>query len=159
MRKLVVYPLIVVAGFVVGIGLGDGAVWTLLAGPPDMGRADFARTQRPANEFLACTADDPGCADPDLVIEPHAAPPGNVLAAIENGAFLDPHVVRVDDGSDPLHRRYVARTRILKFPDTITVDAVPMGTGTALRISSRSQIGESDFGVNEKRVRRWLSAL
>ena len=81
------------------------------------------------------------------------------MAKVDALAASRPRITRVDDGSDPLHRRYIERTALLKFPDTVSIDAVPTEGGTALRMSSRSQIGESDFGANEERVRAWLAAL
>ena len=157
MRKLILYPLILLAGLLVGLFLSDGSVWTLVAGPPDLGRADYARTDRPMNEFVACVANDPACPEPSLVIARPAAQPESVLGAIAEVAMQQSRVERVDDGSDPLHRRYVARSAFFKFPDTVSINAAPLNGGTALRVSSRSQIGVDDLGANERRVRLWLA--
>ena len=154
MRKFIVYPLIVLAGVFVGLWLGNGSVWTLVYGPPDLGRADYAQAARPSNQFVACAGSDAGCTAPDLTLTIHPASPESVLAVVGEAAR---GAERVDDGSDPLHRRYVARSAAFRFPDTIDVTALPTNGGTALRVSSRSQIGESDFGVNERRVRDWLA--
>ena len=156
MRKFILYPLVLVAGLFAGLLLSDGSVWTLIAGPPDMGRADFARVERPENEFVACS-EGADCARPDLRFGSMTTTPEAALAMVAEK--LGPDAERVDDASDPLHRRYVVRTRWLKFPDTVSIDAAPLDGRTALRISSRSQIGQSDFGVNEARVRDLVAAL
>ena len=156
MRKLLLYPLILVAGLLVGLYLSDGSVWTLVAGPPDMGRETFGEADRPINQFIACTR-GADCVAPNLVLEPHPAGPARLLAILDEWTASEPRVERVDDGSDPLHRRYVARSAFFKFPDTISIDAVPSEGGTAFRFSSRSQIGVDDMGVNRARVRNWLA--
>jgi uncharacterized protein (DUF1499 family) len=56
---------------------------------------------------------------------------------------------------------YVQRSRIIGFPDYITVKAVPMETGlpeagAGLIVYSRSRYGYGDFGVNRARVEAWL---
>ena len=159
MRRLFLYALALAGGLLVGLLLNGTAVWHLVAGPPDLGRADYTIAERPMNHAVACAADDDGCASPDIEAAPLPDAPKAVLDRLDAVATRRPRVTRVDDGSDPLHRRYVARSRWLGFPDTVAVDAVPLNGGTALRMSSRSQIGVDDFGVNEARLREWLAAL
>ena len=54
--------------------------------------------------------------------------------------------------------RYVQRSRLMRYPDTINVKvvALPDGGSTVL-IYSRSQLGRSDMGVNRARIERWIS--
>lgn len=60
---------------------------------------------------------------------------------------------------------YVQRSALFGFPDYITVRFVsataPLDGGSAstLVVFSRSRLGQSDLGVNEKRVTAWLAAL
>ncbi|MFW5641342.1 MAG: DUF1499 domain-containing protein [Roseicyclus sp.] len=53
---------------------------------------------------------------------------------------------------------YVARSRLFGFPDAISIRLHGEGEATRVDILSRSAMGESDFGVNEARVRRWIAA-
>ena len=53
---------------------------------------------------------------------------------------------------------YVARSRIMGFPDAISIRLVPVGGGTRMEIFSRSRFGHSDIGVNAARVTRWIAA-
>lgn len=57
------------------------------------------------------------------------------------------------------HVTYIARSRVVGFPDYISVVAYPQDGGTALAIYGRLRFGRSDFGVNRKRAQRWLAAL
>jgi uncharacterized protein (DUF1499 family) len=48
----------------------------------------------------------------------------------------------------------------MDFPDSITVRFIPLTPDSAtLAIYSRSHYGRNDFGVNEARIRAWLTAL
>jgi uncharacterized protein (DUF1499 family) len=55
---------------------------------------------------------------------------------------------------------YVQRSARFRFPDIITVRFISVSASqSTLEIYSRSVYGESDFGVNRKRIESWLSAL
>ena len=63
----------------------------------------------------------------------------------------------VDDAGDGL--RFIMRSPIFRFPDTINAEFFDVQGGATLAVYSRAQIGYLDFSVNEKRVRRWLTTL
>ncbi len=55
---------------------------------------------------------------------------------------------------------YVQRSRLMRFPDLITVRFVPMDdTHATIAIYSRSVYGKGDMGVNRARVEEWLAKL
>lgn len=55
---------------------------------------------------------------------------------------------------------YVQRSRLLRFPDLITVSFLPVDdTHSTLAIYSRSVYGKGDMGVNRARVEEWLAKL
>ena len=55
---------------------------------------------------------------------------------------------------------YVQRSAWMRFPDYISVRALPAGDKRAtLAVFSRSRYGASDLGVNAKRVSAWLAAI
>ena len=54
---------------------------------------------------------------------------------------------------------YVQRTKLVQFPDYVSVKAVEVDGGSALHIFSRSRFGYSDRGVNKKRILSWLEKL
>ena len=132
-----------------------------LFGPPDLGPITFERLSRRSspNDALVCPPGECGSAPVDI------RPPTYPLAATElrrqvraymsqEGAVL----VAADDAE--LHDRYVARTPLMRFPDTVDVAFFPTDAYHAsLALYSRSQLGYYDFGTNLRRLRRLLEAL
>ncbi|MEQ9518126.1 MAG: DUF1499 domain-containing protein [Parvibaculum sp.] len=73
-------------------------------------------------------------------------------------ALGEPRVVR--KASDEGQRDFVQRSALMRFPDTITFEAIDLGDGkSTCAIYSRSAIGHSDLGVNKKRIDAWLKKL
>ena len=139
---------------------GRERAWEHVA-PADLGPVEFATLQRSGdpNDALAAT---PGALPRGLEAElslPHFdAPPERVIAAVEaRVALLDADAVLV--ASDGTTRRYVTRSRWMRFPDTTVIEAVPTDGGTALRAYARASVGKSDFGANRARLERWLGGL
>ena len=125
-------------------------------GPADLGRVDFAALVRSptSNDALAAT---PALGlDADVVLPLYLAAPDEVMRAIDA-------VIAAEGGevveATPTLRRIVTRSKVMRFPDTNTVEAVPVDGGTALRAYARATVGQSDFGANAERLRRWLGGL
>lgn len=57
------------------------------------------------------------------------------------------------------HATYVVRSRLMGFPDAVSIRLVPEGEATRVEIFSRSRFGQSDLGVNAARVARWTGQL
>ncbi|WP_237213155.1 DUF1499 domain-containing protein [Falsiroseomonas oryziterrae] len=55
--------------------------------------------------------------------------------------------------------QWVARTRLMNYPDLINAQIVELPGGTGLFLYSRSLIGYSDLGVNAKRIADWRAAF
>ena len=71
----------------------------------------------------------------------------------------EPNVVLVKEYSEN-QITFVQYTRFFRFPDEITVEFVPVDSShSTINVFSRSLVGEYDFGVNKKRIQRWLSRL
>ena len=67
-------------------------------------------------------------------------------------------LAHADDAT--LTDRYVQRSVLLGFPDTIVVSHVDRpGDTSTVAIYSRSQLGYGDLGVNRGRIERWLDKL
>ena len=65
---------------------------------------------------------------------------------------------RLDDGGDRLRRRYLAHSPLMRFPDLVTVEIVPLGDKrSSLAVHARARLGHSDMGANRKRVRQMLA--
>ncbi len=119
--------------------------------------ATIERSARP-NDFLAAP---PGATDAqiDLEIATRSVSPRDLLARFHAAVRAKPRVEVIAGGLDEGMITYMQRSRVIGFPDYITVKAVETGEGASLIIYSRSRYGSSDLGVNEKRVTAWLAAL
>jgi uncharacterized protein (DUF1499 family) len=52
---------------------------------------------------------------------------------------------------------HVQRSRVLRFPDLVRAEIVALGTErSGLILDSRARFGCWDFGVNRRRVLRWV---
>lgn len=136
---------------------GRANTWQLLTGDLDLGRIDASaptRTEKP-HDALMCS---PGLCEnvrTDATLPVYDADPQTLLERVDTAMrATEPHLRRVDDGSDPNRRRYVTFTALMRYPDTASFVAVPVGGGTGLIAFSRSKLGYSDRGVNLKRLKR-----
>jgi uncharacterized protein (DUF1499 family) len=112
----------------------------------------------PANAFLACP---PGYCAATALASPVFALSVDRLA--EDWAEMiagESGVVQVED--QPAARRivFIQHTPLLRFPDIITVEFVALAPDrSSLAIYSRARYGRGDFGINRKRVLRWMDRL
>ncbi len=163
MRKGIVIATAVVA-FVLGAALlvWPNQVWTMLAGPADLGQIDFAtmeKSTRP-NAFLVCPATVCTSSSSDMEPPEFELAASALMARAKETWAREPRLQLVDESNTDLTIRYVQRSPLLKFPDTISVKFLALsGQRSTLAIYSRSQIGYSDLGVNEARIQRWLELL
>lgn len=130
-------------------------------GEPDLGSVQFEQLQRrtSANDALACP--DGMCSAPtDAATPRYPVTARDLRAAFAKVITSEPRVTTVEMNETALIDRYIQRSERLGYPDTIVVKFIdyPEGQST-LAIYSRSQFGESDFGVNKARIERWLSKL
>jgi len=145
------------------ITYGRADTWALIFGNPDLGsfeRSAPVRASRP-NDALLCT---PGLCDSvtvDTALPDYAASPERLIAGIDEAFRASGEIFRrVDDTSDPAQARYVTWTPLMRFPDTSSFEAVPLGNGrTGLVAYGRAQIGYSDGGVNRRRLENILARL
>ena len=138
--------------------IGRERTWELLAGKPDREQYDFGTARRSAvpNDALVCSPEL--CENPDLIIEPRAGDPADILTELGHKLkALDPNARRLDTDKDKLKARYVTYTRWMRFPDVIHLEAVPLADGmTGIMAYSRSQLGKNDFGTNRSRLENLL---
>lgn len=149
-----------VAGALWFAGAAD-LLWRAIGGPPDLGPVAFESLVRRTvpNDALACPADL--CPAPRDIEPPHWPIPASALQqAFASAILAEPRAVRVavDDGA--MTERWVQRTPLMRFPDTVVVRFLDRpGGGSTVALYSRSQLGRGDGGVNRERVTRWLRRL
>lgn len=89
-----------------------------------------------------------------------AARAADLAAAFDAFVLSQPRTARVAGGPAGLWTTYVQRSRVLGFPDYISVRFIDLGSGRAtVAIHSRARHGGYDWGVNRARVEKWLAAL
>jgi uncharacterized protein (DUF1499 family) len=116
-------------------------------------------TWRP-NQFLVLPRGYQAQATPHRASPLFDAPPDRVLEALKRLALAEPRTELLAEDGAARQLEFVQRSKVFRFPDLITAEAVPVERGrTALAIYSRAKLGFRDFGVNRARVERWLAAL
>lgn len=151
---------LIAAGALGLVTLGPERIWRL-AGPADLGDVAFETLQRrrTPNDALACPAGL--CqARSDLVPPVWRASVGELRAAFGRALQAEAGLQQVAGDEQSLKCRYVQRTKLMRFPDTIVVRFLEAGEGrSTLALYSRSQIGAGDLGANRARIDRWLASL
>lgn len=152
---------LVTLAFLAAILVGRERLLTLILGSIEPSSIDFHTLQRHArpNQHLVCPS-TVCTATPDAV-----SPVYNVPVTVLRNAWLgmilqQPRVERLAVSADELQYDFMQRSRLLRFPDTITVRFIPLSPAmSTLAIYSRSHYGYSDFGVNRQRIESWLASL
>ncbi|MXQ07548.1 DUF1499 domain-containing protein [Alphaproteobacteria bacterium GH1-50] len=85
--------------------------------------------------------------------------PDTVLQELADIALSEPRVRILEGGVDDGLLTFVARTKLMGYPDYITFKAVAEGDETKLAVASRARFGSSDWGVNRDRLDRWFAEL
>jgi len=149
------------AALAVAIGFAGFALWVRLA--PD--GADFhvdpleaPGTGKP-NSWRA-GPDGSGRQPLDAATPVYGATPEDIAAAFDTFATAQPRVERLVVSEDALHVTYIQRSRLMGFPDYVSIRFLDLGDGeTGVAVYSRARYGQSDLGVNRARVENWLAAL
>lgn len=88
------------------------------------------------------------------------ATPRELMIAFDSIALAAPRTKLAVGGPAELWATYVQRTRLMRFPDYISVIAIGLPSGkSTLAVFSRSVYGTGDLGVNQDRVDAWLGQM
>ena len=140
--------------------VGLERIWSLF-GPPDLGSVEFEtlRLRSASNDALVCPPHL--CkARSDLTPPLFAVYAAALRVAMAKVIATEPRITLIESNDTTLTERYIQRSALLRFPDTIMVRYIePPEGGTTLAVCSRSQLGRSDLGVNLARLKRWLRKL
>ena len=129
------------------------------AGLPPAERIDFPALRLPTspNAHLAAP---PGATNERHETVPLLPVPADlawgVLRALGDGME---RVWKMAEWPEARQAQWVARTRLMNYPDLINAQIVEMPGGSGLFLYSRSLVGYSDLGVNAKRVAAWRAAF
>ena len=160
LQSLVVIAALVLTTLVVLLMIGPDRAWSGF-GNPDLGPVEFQTLTRRTspNDALACPPNF--CeAKRDLSPPTFAMNARELRKTMAEVLKLEPRLIRVHSDDETLTDRYVQRTALLQFPDTIVVRyLVRPQEHSTLAIYSRSKIGYSDLGANRARIERWMDEL
>ena len=160
--KFVLYTGLIFAILVAGIFLyGRENTWEL-AGPADQGDVNFATLERgpKPNQYIICPADLCQAGLADAAGPVYVALAADLRAALREIALAEPMTELVGSAADMARDRFVQRTPLMRYPDTVVVEFLPAGEATTTMAAySRSLIGYSDRDENGKRLNRWIAAL
>jgi uncharacterized protein (DUF1499 family) len=141
-------------------GIDDA--YAFVFGPADQGPVDFdalVRTGAP-HDALACPEAACGTALIDIVTPLYPIAGSQLRRIVRTVASRQQGTQLVYSARWEEEDRYVVRSKLLRFPDTVNVRIYGAGDeGSMLALYSRSQIGYSDMGVNERRLRIWLAEI
>ena len=111
------------------------------------------------NHFIAATIGSDVKA-PDLVIPAFTCDAARLYAALREYALAQPRTKLQSESPNENHMSFVQRTAYWHFPDDMVAEITALENGgAALILSSRARYGMKDFGVNRRRVKRWIAAL
>lgn len=158
MKVLLIVLLVPVLAYgALALAVGRDGIWPLLFGPGNREAVyptAFVPPRSP-NWWLVCPSGR--CAAASAESPVFAIPADRLRAEVERTLVRDG--ARIDGGDD---RRIAAevRTPLLRFPDLVSVEILPLdGNRSTLAILSRSVYGHSDLGTNRRRVAAWLDTL
>jgi uncharacterized protein (DUF1499 family) len=124
----------------------------------------FRMVPMPADTWHVDPASVTPPASPNYELRVGDAAPVFDLTPDDLAARLD--AAATAEGADPIggslaegHVTYVARSRLMGYPDAISVRLTPLAQGTRMEIYSRARFGYSDMGVNAARVARWIQTV
>lgn len=154
-------PAVVLAAvFAAGLGVRlfmDRPTENRLRPGEDVAIADL-RGNLPPNAAVACP---PGyCSAAGAIASPVLAIDADRLHGyLAEVARLEPGVVRIDVERGRRRLVAVVHSAVFRFPDIVTAEIVALGPRSSVALYSRARYGRSDFGVNRRRVERWLWQL
>jgi uncharacterized protein (DUF1499 family) len=125
--------------------------------PPLM---DVVHIVRPSSPNTALAAPEGFTPPPDAITPHYKVSADRLFALAREVAAGQPRTFQAALYAEQRQVHYVARSAAFNFPDLIMVQVRQDGEdGSELIVYSRSVYGESDLGVNRKRVDAWLAAL
>ncbi|NJM54706.1 MAG: DUF1499 domain-containing protein [Verrucomicrobiae bacterium] len=142
------------------LALGADRFWRFF-GEPDLGPVVFETLQRRTspNDALACP---PGFCKAliDLATPVYRLPARDLRIALAKAMADEPRATKVDSNDATLTDRYIVRSALMGYPDTVVVRFMDQPDGrSTMALYSRSKFGHSDLGANKARIARLLAKV
>ena len=114
---------------------------------------------RGRNHFVAAPADF-GPPAPDLTSPVLECGAERLYELMRETSLAQPRTKLLSEAPAEGRMAFVQRSPVWRFPDDIVAEIIALENGGAtLMLSSKARYGAEDFGVNRRRVKRWLAAL
>lgn len=133
-----------------------------LFGPADQGRTVFKTMKRSnlPNNSLICPEGFCNTATPEILAPVFSVSADTLRDLLRASLKSEKRLERVHTNDPAMRERYVQRSELFRFPDTIQVEYIALTAQTStIALFSQSQIGFSDAQINKKRLKRWLRRL
>ncbi len=160
-RRPIIISISIISFVALVLIAGQAGLFDRLLTPGDLVPVDFATLQRPKcpNTYLVAPRGyTPARNDRDAPA--YGVPVEKLRANWEKVLAAQPRVTRVAESHDGLQFDFIQRTRLMRYPDWITIRFIPLAAGDAsFAIYSRSVYGCGDLGANKARIEAWLKTL
>ena len=90
---------------------------------------------------------------------PWPAPPERLWQLVHEVAASQPRVFPLASWPDLRQAQWVARTRLMNYPDIVVAQVVAGEGSSGLILYSRSLLGWSDLGANAARLAEWRAEI
>lgn len=148
------------AGLTIAFAFDRDGFWRFFFGEADLGPVEFTTLEAPAksNHATACPAEYCRNIEPQILSPVFDMRAANLARQLFQSIDREPGIKRVDDQSHALYARFVARSPLMRFPDTADIRIISLEDGrSSIAIHSRAQIGSNDFGKNRERIEKWIA--
>lgn len=102
------------------------------------------------------TIPDPGTPNFARLSADIPLPRAEVAERIATRALKEGAEKLVEDGE---LTTWIARSRLMRFPDYVTIRLEETAQGTRVTALARARFGRSDMGVNAARLQRWIGVI
>jgi len=148
------------------LGLGQVGLFDAVFRPGPLVTVDFSKLTRPASPNTYLVAPEGfTTAKSDAEAPVLGMSAEKLKANWEAMVARQPDIEKVAESADGLQIDYIQRTKLMRYPDWITVRFIPMpsdpetGDYATLAVYSRSVYGYGDMGANKARITKWLGGL
>jgi uncharacterized protein (DUF1499 family) len=140
-------------GLIIVIAVALAAYVRLASDDPDKWHVDPAgqTSTKAVNDFVVAPSGG------DMESPVYDMTPEALMTAFQRVALAQPNTTLL--GERDGFATYIQRTKLMAYPDYVSVRAVAADGGAQLYVYSRSRYGRSDLGVNKARVSAWLKKL
>ena len=123
---------------------------------------NFKSLKRPPKPNTCLAAPDNHClaADPDFAPPEFALTDRDLFSKLSELIAAERSFGRIESDAENLRMKFVATTGLMRFKDDVDIEIIPIDqANSTLAIYSRSRIGYSDLGANQKLVKKLIGQL